>query len=216
MRKYSTLAVLSVVALLAAPAGLRSADPTVVHYQFRAMTAAGAEVNGPVTAVFRIYSDAAGTDQLWTETQALSADRGIVTADLGRVQPFPAGLFRRPALFLGVRLGADPEMRPLVQLTGVFRAASASRVGGRVVMAGGATLIAAGASAAVVHVDFGGGFGSPPAVMVGAPRQTPGGVVFVAERVTEVTAAGCNIHFASLSGAVATGSAAFDWVAIGR
>jgi hypothetical protein len=215
MKKHLSLVAL-LGGLLLLPAGLRSADPALVHYQFRLASAAGAELSGPVIVGFRIYADAPGTDLLWGETQALSAERGIVTADLGRVQPFPAGLFRRPALFLGVRVNADPEMRPLVQLAGAFRAASASRIGGRLVAAGGAMLTAAGANQAVVHLDFGGVFSAAPAVMVGAPRNLPGGVVFVAERVTEVTAAGCNVHFASLSGAAATGSASFDWIAIGR
>ena len=39
---------------------------------------------------------------------------------------------------------------------------------------------------------------------------------FVADRVTDVTATSCTIHFHSLSGISATGSDAFDWIAIGE
>ena len=50
--------------------------------------------------------------------------------------------------------------------------------------------------------------------LVYGPNET--GKTFIVEKVDNLTAAGCSVNFTALDGATATGSANFDWIAIGE
>jgi len=52
--------------------------------------------------------------------------------------------------------------------------------------------------------------------IVGAPDSAVGGLFFTPAAVSNVTAAGCTVNFASINGAAATGSSSFDWLAVGE
>lgn len=203
---FLCLAVLAPLALGAA----------TITYQARVRTSGGADVNGPVTVGFRIYDGATTVSPLWGETQSLIADKGVVNVQLGSVKPLPPDLFNHPDLFIGITVAGDTEMTPRTRLLSTWKAMSAGRASGKRVQAGGATLTVSGASTASAPITFPQAFSAPPVVMVGAPRDAVGGVYFISARVTEVTAAGCTVHFSSLGGAPATGSAEFDWIAVGE
>ena len=82
--------------------------------------------NAPVDAValkftFTLYTTAAGTTSVWTETQTITPDNGYFSARLGEVTTFPATIFdgSQTVLYLGIKIGSDTEMSPRQQLTSV-------------------------------------------------------------------------------------------------
>jgi len=212
--KRRTLSLIGAVLVLC-PA-LALAAPELIHYQAQVRNSLGVDLEGPVTIGFRIYGTAGGTEVLWGETQSLTASKGIISADLGKVNPLPASLFTQPELYLGITVAGDPEMTPRELLSSTWKALSTNRAGGKAIQAGGATLTVDNAAAGSVAVAFPKPFSSPPVVMVGAPHGLVGAVHFIPARVKDVTSAGCFIHFQSLGGAVATGNTDFDWIAIGE
>jgi hypothetical protein len=209
MRKsISAVVVLAVLAPAVIAGGL--------SYQARIQTAGGADINGPVTVGFRIYGAQTGATVLWGETQSVVAVRGIVNVELGKVNPLPPGIFNDPARYLGVTVAGDPEMTPRRRLLSTWRAMSTSKAAGKTVQAGGAAVAVTGASSASVAIVFPRPFSRPPVVMLGAPGSAIAGVPFIPVRVSDVTATGCTALFASLGGATASGTAGFDWIAIGE
>ena len=192
------------------------AAPELIHYQAQVRTNTGVDLEGPVTVGLRIYGTPGGTTVLWGETQNLTAVKGIISADLGKVNPLLASLFSQPELYLGVTVAGDPEMTPRERLASAWKAMSTNRAGGKAVQAGGANLTVNNAASGSVAVAFPQPFSSPPVVMVGASHGLVGSVNFIPTRVTEVTVTGCTVHFQSLGGATATGNTDFDWIAIGQ
>jgi hypothetical protein len=106
------------------------AVPNFLTQQGRLLDNTGAPVPGTPTFVFTIYADAAGTTNLWTETQAITLDSGFFSTTLGSVVPLPAGLFNGTTRYLGIKVGADPEMTPRQPLTSVPYALVAGNVTG--------------------------------------------------------------------------------------
>ncbi len=79
-----------------------SGNPTALTYTLR----------------FTLYLDPEGyLPAGWTETHAgVPAPAGVVTVELGAMNPFPAGVFGQP-LYLGVAVDSDPELTPRTALT---------------------------------------------------------------------------------------------------
>jgi hypothetical protein len=66
---------------------------------------------------FRLYNVAQNGVPLWSETQILGTRRGLFSAVLGDITPFPDSLrFDRP-YWLGIQVSPDPELLPRIQLT---------------------------------------------------------------------------------------------------
>ena len=188
----------------------------VVTYQARVQDHLGADLDGPVTIGFRIYDSISGSTVIWGETQGLTAVKGIIMVELGRVNALPDNLFTSPGLYLGITAGGDPEMTPRSRLVSTWKAMSTGKASGKTVQAGGATLNVSRAATGAVAITFPKPFSSAPAVMIGAPSGAIGGASFVPTLVTDTTTTGCTAHFASLDGSSAAGSANFDWIAIGE
>jgi len=187
-----------------------------ITYQGRVQDTAGLDIDGAVTAGLRIYDTAAGSTVLWSETQSVTASRGIISVELGAVDPLPEGLFSNPDLYLGITVAGDAEMAPRKRLVSTWKAISADKASGKSVQAGGGTLSVSGTSTASASITFPKAFSQPPVVMLGAPADQVGGADFIPSRVTDVTTTGCVAHFDSLDGSTASGSTGFDWIAIGE
>ncbi len=213
--KRNTWAIVFGLCLLC-PALLYAAQPNLIHYQARIQDSAQEDIDGPVTVHFNIYDSLSGSTILWGETQALTAVEGIISLDLGAVDPLPQGLFSNPELYLGISAAGDPEMMPRPRLVSTWKAMSVKKAAGKAVQAGGGTLTLSSASSGSESITFADAFQAPPVVMLGAPSDTVGGIIFIPTRVTDVTSTGCTAHFTSLDGSPATGSATFDWIAIGK
>ena len=73
--------------------------------------------DGPYAVRFSLYNVPVGGLVLWGEAQGVTQVGGTFVAYLGTVAPFPAALFTGGDLWLGIRVGADPEMPTRIQLT---------------------------------------------------------------------------------------------------
>ena len=66
--------------------------------------------------VFTLYDDATAGSSIWTETQSVATSGGIFNVWLGSVNPLSEVAFDKP-MWLGTKVGADPEMAPRSPLT---------------------------------------------------------------------------------------------------
>ncbi|HEY7060249.1 MAG TPA: tail fiber domain-containing protein [Chloroflexota bacterium] len=113
------------VMLLAVPAARGStvenaplaAPPTTMTYQ-GLLRANGAPATGPFSLQFKLYSVPSGGSPLYTETDNVTATNGLFTVVLGQNTPLPPSLFQPGGpLFLGITVGADPELTPRTPIT---------------------------------------------------------------------------------------------------
>jgi hypothetical protein len=103
-----------VFACVLASAGLAHADgpPMKINHQGRLFDTAMMPVTGSHTMTFAIYSSAATTTPLWTETQNLAFDDGYYATTLGAVSAFDKNLFGSGTMYLGITIDHDGEMSP--------------------------------------------------------------------------------------------------------
>ena len=69
-------------------------------------------LHGNYNITYSIYQAASGGTALWSETQNTFIDSGIANVFLGSVTPIPDSVFNGFMMYLGVRVGSDPEMVP--------------------------------------------------------------------------------------------------------
>lgn len=87
--------------------------PALIPYQGRLTDAAGNPLSGNQTVVFTLYADSTAAGVLWTETRNITVNNGLFNVVLGQGTPFPVGFFSfGTEFFLGIKVGADPEMTP--------------------------------------------------------------------------------------------------------
>ena len=73
--------------------------------------------DGSYSVTFKIYDVPTGGLAIWTETQTVSTSNGLFTVLLGSSTPVPESLFYNPSRWLGITVGADPEMSPRQQFS---------------------------------------------------------------------------------------------------
>jgi hypothetical protein len=87
--------------------------PQMINYQRKLTKSSGALLDTTISMVFSIYLDPINQIPLWTETQtAVSVEKGIFNVLLGSVNPIPDSVFDGTTRYLGVKIGADPEISP--------------------------------------------------------------------------------------------------------
>ena len=109
---------------------LGHAIPQKINYQGYLTDSQGVPVHGSVTMAFALYTQASGGIALWTETQNVAVTNGVYNIDLGDVTPI--NLAFDTQYYLGIKVGADPEMTPRQPLTSVpyaFRAKTVENAG---------------------------------------------------------------------------------------
>jgi hypothetical protein len=90
--------------------------PTFMSYQGLLRDGVGDPVaDGAYSITFRLYDVEIGGTALWTETQTVTVADGVFNAKLGKVTPLSTLDFVVP-YWLGISVGADPEMTPRVEL----------------------------------------------------------------------------------------------------
>jgi hypothetical protein len=93
------------------------AIPKQIDYQGVLKTSAGTIVpDGNYQLTFKIYNDPTGGTPLWSEAQTVAVANGIFSAHLGSITPITTVSFNR-IHFLGITIGADPELSPRTLLT---------------------------------------------------------------------------------------------------
>jgi hypothetical protein len=105
------------------PASPRSTVPNLINYQGRLTDPADNPVtDGRYDMVFALYRQEGGGTAFWSEnrsgTGGVQVTDGLFHVLLGEIAPInPADLYGD--VFLGIRVGADPEMTPRERLTSV-------------------------------------------------------------------------------------------------
>ncbi len=127
MRKVFLAGIFTLLGMVLAP----SLQAQTIHlsHQGRLLDSGGNPVNNPgVGMAFRIYSVASGGSALWTEFQTVNVVNGFYDVILGSVTPIPVS-FNAPPYWLGVEVGADPEMTPRQEITSAGHAVFADNAG---------------------------------------------------------------------------------------
>jgi hypothetical protein len=110
--------VVLVVALVAPTA--RADAPALVPVQGYLTDASGTPIEGATEMTFSLYTSELSTTPLYRETQMVDVRGGYFTAYIGDVRPIGLATFRdNGTLYVGVRVGADPEMTPRALLGSV-------------------------------------------------------------------------------------------------
>jgi len=195
---------------------LGAGSTEMINYQGTLDDDMGDPIDGVVSVTFSIYDVDTGGTPLWTETQSVTLSEGIFNVHLGDISPIPEDLFNDADRYLGTKVGADAEMTPRVQMASVGYAFSSRRIAGDRIESGQEGVTITDTSSGSANVSFTSSFSSPPKVLVGPLSDQIGGVTFVVEQVTSITTTGCTVVFSSLDGGNASGTANFDWIAIGK
>jgi hypothetical protein len=117
----------TVMALLMVLCSVSSAQvPQLINYQGKLTKSTGTPVDTTISMVFTIYADSSGTISKWSETQtAVKVEKGVFNVLLGNVNPIPDSVFDGSTRYLGVKVGADPEItprKPMVSVAYAYRA----------------------------------------------------------------------------------------------
>ncbi len=86
--------------------------PPELTEQGRLFDGQGVPLNASVVVVFSVYASGSGGAPLWSETHTVAADDGYFSVQLGSVTPFPSSLWDGSPRYVGIKVGADPEMTP--------------------------------------------------------------------------------------------------------
>lgn len=118
-----------VIGLAVVVSALAAAQPAAIPIQGTLTSSAGVPLNGMQSLKLAIYSAATGGTPLYEETQTVTVTNGLFTAQLGSAGTLNLAAFTGQDLFLGVTVGADPEMTPRLPFGTVPYAAYAPRAG---------------------------------------------------------------------------------------
>jgi hypothetical protein len=169
--------------------------PKLINYQGMLTDNSGNPLNGSYNLTFSIYNVPTSGSALWTETKSgVSVQGGLFNVILGSSVSIPSSVFDDTVRYLGIKVGADPELSPRIRLTSVgyaYRslvADSASKAGS----AGGIGWTDAGTKVYLTTNSDSVGIGttSPTAKLqvAGTVHSTTGGFKFP-DGTTQTTAA---------------------------
>ena len=126
MKRIASITALLLLALSAPAFAQVSPVPPLMNFQARLAKPDGTPVaDGTYTVTLSLWDVASGgsvmTDQLWTETETVTAHNGLFSAVLGNTTALTDSLFSG-AVYLEVQVGADPALAPRQQLVTVAHA----------------------------------------------------------------------------------------------
>lgn len=108
-----------VVCLWVIPLCAVGAPRAQLLYQGGLTELSGRPVEGQLAMVFRLYAESDGGEALWEEIHQVVVENGRYAVQLGSLVPFADELFSRDALYLGVTVATNSEMRPRLPFFGV-------------------------------------------------------------------------------------------------
>ncbi|HXF49640.1 MAG TPA: tail fiber domain-containing protein [Verrucomicrobiae bacterium] len=116
MKRILTVSMLTALAALWTMA-VFAAVPQLINFQSILRDGSGIPVaDSTYSVTFTIYNAASGGTNLWTETQSVTTANGLFAVLLGSANPVPDSAFNDSVRYLGVQVGADPEMTPRQQI----------------------------------------------------------------------------------------------------
>ena len=123
-----------ILALFLLIAGTATADvPGLLTYQGKLTNSSGQNVpNGTYTVLFSIYSDSSATMTipLWVESHSITTVNGLFNVLLGTMDPLDESIFNGTIRYLGITVGANPEMTPRTPMVSVPYALAAGTATG--------------------------------------------------------------------------------------
>jgi hypothetical protein len=105
------------LALAAGPATAAGVPPAVTH-QGRLFDAKGDPITDTLDITFAIYDAENAGAPIWSEVHAVTLDEGYYSVRLGEMTPFGT-VFDGSVRWLGITVGADPEMTPRAAIDSV-------------------------------------------------------------------------------------------------
>lgn len=106
-----------IVAAMILVASNSFAVPNLISYQGFLNDSQGQPVTNTLSMTFKIYDAETGGNELWSEAQSVQVSNGEFNVQLGTVQALTSTVFQTDTLYLGVSVGADPEMVPRQRIT---------------------------------------------------------------------------------------------------
>jgi hypothetical protein len=98
----------------------RADVPKLINYQGRLTNNLGEPLDTTVSIEFTIYDDSTGGTVKWMETHTLvSVTEGLFNVILGTNVPIDDNVFNSIDRYLGIQVGADPEIEPRKRLISV-------------------------------------------------------------------------------------------------
>ena len=128
MQTFRSLLALAALALIAGPATTASASPpSEIPIQAYLTDDQGQPIGDSVDVRISLYASQSGGSPIHRETFEVTPDQGTFTAYLGTNKPLDLKTFRKhDSLYVGLRVGDDPEMTPRLRLATAPYAASAA------------------------------------------------------------------------------------------
>lgn len=97
-----------------------AAAPQLINYQALLKNNLGQPLDTTVEVVFTVYNHPTANNILWSETYpAMSIADGNLSVLLGSIATMPDSLFKGTDCYLGIKVGADPEITPRNRLASV-------------------------------------------------------------------------------------------------
>jgi hypothetical protein len=118
--RFTTVLLNCLIVAVATTAALASV-PQLMNYQGRLTNGSGTPIaSTTLTVAFSIYEAPAGGTVRWADTLNVTTDaNGMFSILLGSVNPIPDTAFTAAECWLGIKVGADPEMAPRARLVSV-------------------------------------------------------------------------------------------------
>jgi len=93
--------------------------PNLVDFQGRLNDSLGNPLTSTESILFSLYDTDSGGVALWSETQSVDVVDGLFHVTFGSVNPLSETDFSGPDRWVGVTVGTDPEMTPLIRVGAV-------------------------------------------------------------------------------------------------
>jgi hypothetical protein len=135
MKRLALVALIAIGALCGVFLMTRPTSATVtdyINFQGKLTNTDGTNVaDNTYTVVFSIYSVSTGGSAVWTESKSVTVSGGLFQTNLGDTTTLPGSVnFNSNSLYLGIKVGADAEMTPRVQLTAAPQAINSDMLDG--------------------------------------------------------------------------------------
>jgi hypothetical protein len=142
MKNLASIFVITTILVILMCAGVNAQDSVLISYQGRLTSDLGEPSNGSFDITFGIYAMPTGVSLLWSETHSgIAVSDGLFSVILGSQTALPDSIFSGHDRYLGITVGADPEISPRTLFTSVPSAVYARRVAGDIVTDDGILLI---------------------------------------------------------------------------
>ncbi len=137
MRTTTKLLAMIAMTVILAAGTLNAEIPGKISYQGRLTDNVGLPLNGVHSLTFKIFIDAAGLGQVWTETQnGVVVTNGLFSVILGSVTPIPLNAFSGETCYLGIAVDGGAQLSPLQPMVSTPYAFHAD-FAGRALLGGG-------------------------------------------------------------------------------